>query len=202
MDTFFVTQSLWASADYEVLAQANSLAEFQAKLQGNQLDLEPGTPVKLSVKLPAYMPVAGVANLFGAERWAELLNQEVIVEDVHSLDAYNIEVVGITRGTPVLVLVAVIAAALITLGIAYTLTEIKLSADRTAVTQAQAGLAEQLSTQHPDWTPEQLAQVVGSTSPAANQPTSTISDIGGIVKFAIIGLIAFAGIQAIGAFKK
>ncbi len=67
---------------------------------------------------------------------------------------------------------------------------------------AQAKLAGDLSLQHPDWTADQISQVVGSTSPAKNQPTSTVSDIGGIVKFAVIGLIAFVGIQALSGMKE
>lgn len=121
------------------LADATSLEELQAAKPAIA-DLPAGTPVKLRIELPAWAPVGKLADLAGAEWWASrFIGADVEVIDVYG-DWYWMEVTGRARGTPVLLLITIIIAALSALGIAWFISRIMLDADIPSLAKIGLGL--------------------------------------------------------------
>lgn len=86
-------------------------------------DIPAGSPIKvlLDFSWPAWLPLAEVANLAGAEWWAPRLvgiQSDFQITDVHANGNTQIEIDGVSLGLATLVLAAAIAAAVALLGIA------------------------------------------------------------------------------------
>jgi len=112
---------------YQTVVSATSVDEFQDKAP--DIDLPPGTKVKIRIELPPWAPVGRLADLAGAEWVAQwFVPAEVKVIDVYG-NWHWIEIVGVVEGTPVLLLVAIIVSMIAALGITYFISKIILQAD-------------------------------------------------------------------------
>jgi len=101
----------------------HSLSEFEAA-QPTIADIPPGTPFRIIINANL---VAPIANILGAEWFAQqFLNNEARVTDVYS-EGDNIVVEAIAIGVPPLIIAAVIIAALF--AVAYLINSIRMDAD-------------------------------------------------------------------------
>jgi len=111
----------------QTLITATSIDEFRAKAT-NQ-DLPPGTKIRLTFELPAYAPIGNLADLAGAEFfYSYFVGADTTVDDVYG-EARKVTILGTVNGTPILLLVTIIIAALSALGIAYLVSRIVLEGD-------------------------------------------------------------------------
>ena len=112
---------------YQTIVSATSVDEFQS--EAPDIDLPPGTKVKIRMELPPWAPVGKLADLAGAEWIAQqFAPAEVRVTDVYG-NWHWMEIEGVVEGTPVLLLVTIIIGMLSALGIAYLISKIVLQAD-------------------------------------------------------------------------
>ncbi len=113
---------------YQTLVVANNIDEFEAARPSID-DLPPGTKIRLRVELPAWAPIGKLADLAGAEWFAQqFAPAQIRVIDVYG-DWHWMELTGVAEGSPVLLLITVIVAALSLLGITFFISRIVLEAD-------------------------------------------------------------------------
>jgi len=114
------------------IAEANSLDEFKNAQPSYLKDLPKGTKLRLRIELPSYCPFGKLADIAGAEWWAQwLMPQGIDVIDVYG-DWTWIEVQAEVDPPmwPAWVIGAIaIAIAALPFGIAFLISTIKLDAD-------------------------------------------------------------------------
>lgn len=199
-----------AEINWQTVAEAGSIGEFQSLIPAVQ-DIPPGAAIKIEFTLPWWMPIAGIADIAGAEWWArrfDAVNNSMIVDDVYGDGAYKVVIRGTAIGIAPVVIIAIVAAGLIALGLVCT-TLIRLSADKVTIATLKATVATTLATEASTlasygFTPEQIQDIFSHQSTATeavNPPEedgSTLGSISNIIMWGVVGFIAF---QAVGAFK-
>lgn len=119
---------------YKTIIDASSIDEFGTVMPAIQ-ELPKGSKILLRIELPAWALVGKLADLAGAEWWAsEFLGADVRVLDVYG-DWHWLEIKGIAKGTPVLLLVTIIIGALSALGIAWLVSRVILSGEMPAISK-------------------------------------------------------------------
>ncbi len=193
---------------WQTIVEGSTAQELEAAVPAIS-DLPAGTPLVIHIELQAWMPVAGLANLAGMEWWAERLSSHVRVKDVSSLDAHTIEISGDVTGTPVILIVGLVVAALtMVFGITWLISNIRLSADVVKQAEIQQ-VTEQTRTEfyerwEPVLGPEAARDLLaGVTTPTVQQKADnpSLTDdlktaLGTTVSWLPIAIIGLAGLAA------
>jgi len=111
---------------WQVLAQGKTVEEFQNS-QPPITELEENTPILIHIELASWAPVGILADIAGAEWWAEKVAPAGMIVDDVSGDWHSLDVRGHADIAFVLILIPCIAAVIIAL--AWAVTTIKISAD-------------------------------------------------------------------------
>ena len=166
---------------WSIIAEAGSVDELQNSFPLVD-DLPPGTEILIHVDLVKWAPIGKLANIAGAEWWSQRLAPEnVLVTDV-SGDWTTIEIRGVVHGTPVLIIIAVIVAALSLLGVAYYVSRIYVSAN--IVEQTKADIARNMI--NSGYSADQVRQVLDGIKTA----TPNAAVVGGVSLAAIAAGLA------------
>lgn len=162
-------------------------------------ELPAGTPVVLRVELQPWVPFGKLADLAGTELWAQkLVPAHIAVDDVYGSWTW-VEIRGRVTGSPAVLIIAGIVAALVALGYAaWMVKEIKLSADIKEREKNVDDLLRELI--DAGLTPEQAQAVIAGTRPAPPGVTlpdwvqPTVAGIGtGLV--VVLGLAVFLALR-------
>ena len=169
------------------IARAKTTEELQ-NLVPTYADIPAGTEVNIHLELQWWVPIGKLADLAGAEWWAPRLAQaDMDVIDV-SGNWHYIDIRGIARGMPVVLLIAILASAVAILGIGAYISSVVITANMETKKLEQAN--EWLRA---GYTPEQVSQMLGAatfTPSLPSIPTPTLAGLG-IGTIAIIAVIAF-----------
>ena len=151
-------------------------------------DIPAGTPVKIRLELQWWAPIGKLADMAGSEWWVpRLAEADMDVTDV-SGNWHWIEINGMSRGMPVVLLLAIIAGAVAVLGLGVYIVSVVISAN-----MEKAKLEQANEWLRAGYTPAQVSQMLGAATftPGLLPGTSGLAAGLGIGTIVIIGLIAF-----------
>ena len=115
-------------ASYKVIAQGNSVEELQQAIPTVD-DIPPGSPTRITITLPSWAPIGGIADIGGAEYIASWFVGEMDVTDVRSPNGTTIVIEGRAVGALPLTLIFIVVGLLAALGIMWLVRSIILEAD-------------------------------------------------------------------------
>ena len=169
---------------WTVVAQANSESELYS-LTPLYADVPAGTEVNIHLELQWWAPIGKLANLAGAEFWAPRLAQaDLDVIDV-SGDWHYIDIRGTARGMGTVLLIAILAAAVATLGLGVYIASVVITAnmEEKKLEQANAWIKE-------GYTPEQVTQMLKEVKPATPKLPALDLPEGITIGVIVVGVIA------------
>jgi len=164
------------------IARANTIAELQ-NIVPTYADIPAGTEVNIHLELQWWAPIGKLADMAGAEWWAPRLAQcHMDVIDV-SGNWHYIDIRGIARGMPVVLLIAIIAASVVVLGLGVYISSVVITANIETKKLEQANEWLRLG-----YTPEQVSQMLGAVTFKPTLPAIAGISTGAII---LIGLAVF-----------
>ena len=172
-------------SDWTEVARASTAQELE-NLVPAYAEIPAGTEVKILLELQWWAPIGKLADLAGAEWWApRLVQADLDVIDVTGNWTF-IEIYGRTRGTPLILIIAAIAAAVAILGLGVYLTSVVITAnmEQKKLEQADKWIRE-------GYTPEQVTRMLEATAFEPKTPEISIPGLPNIgTGMLIIGAVA------------
>ena len=169
---------------WTTIVEARSVQELES-LTPLYSEIPAGTPILIRLELQWYAPIGKLADLAGAEWWAPRLAQaDLEVIDVQG-NWHWMEIEGITRGTPVVLIIAAIVGFVAIFGLSVYISSVRITAniEQKKLEQADEWLRA-------GYTPEQVSQMLGEITFEPTLPTPSLPTIAGIS----VGVIAIGAI--------